>query len=63
MGNEDRSVKRVVRYQGEVTPDGVESVEVRWFDLSDPSQLSLEVLNSDTAFTTVQRIRQVLGYT
>jgi 8-oxo-dGTP diphosphatase len=49
--------------QGDVTPDGVESVEVRWFDLSDPSQLSLEALNSDTAFTTVQRIRQVLGYT
>jgi len=49
--------------QGRASPDDVESVEVRWFDLCDPSQLSLEALNSATAFTTVQRIRQALGYT
>ena len=48
--------------QGHASPDDIESVEVRWFDLCDLSQLSLEVLNSDTAFTTVQTIRQALGY-
>jgi 8-oxo-dGTP pyrophosphatase MutT (NUDIX family) len=48
--------------EGHASPDDVESVEVRWFDLSDPSQLSLEALNSDTAYATVQRIRQALGY-
>ncbi|MBN1140117.1 MAG: NUDIX domain-containing protein [Anaerolineae bacterium] len=49
--------------EGHTSPDNVESVEVRWFDLSDPSQLSREALNSDTAHATVQRIRQALGYT
>lgn len=48
--------------EGYASPDDVESVAVRWFDLRDPSQLSLQALNSDTAFKTVQRIRQALGY-
>jgi hypothetical protein len=48
--------------RGHASPDDAESVEVRWFDLSDPAQLSPEALNSDTASTTVQRIRQALGY-
>ena len=48
--------------KGHARPDGAESVEVRWFDLSDRSQLRLEILNSDTAYETVQRIRRALGY-
>ncbi|MBN1579699.1 MAG: NUDIX domain-containing protein [Anaerolineae bacterium] len=48
--------------EGDARPDDVESMEVRWFDLRDASQVSLEALNSETAFTTVQRIRQTLGY-
>jgi 8-oxo-dGTP pyrophosphatase MutT (NUDIX family) len=48
--------------EGHARPDDAESVDVRWFDLSDASQLSLEALNSDTAHVTVQRIRQALGY-
>ena len=49
--------------EGHARPDTTESVDVRWFDLSDPSQLRPEALNSDTASATVQRIRQALGYT
>ena len=48
--------------EGYASPDDVESVEVRWFDLSDASQLRLEALNSDTAYETVQKIRKALGY-
>jgi ADP-ribose pyrophosphatase YjhB (NUDIX family) len=46
--------------EGDAQPDGAESIEARWFDLDDPSQLSREALNSDTAYETVQRIREAL---
>ena len=49
--------------EGHASPDDVESIEVKWFDLYNASQLSLQALNSDTAFTAVQRFRQALGYT
>jgi len=47
---------------GDPKPDDTESHDVRWFDLSDESQLTLKTLNNETSCVMLQRIRQALGY-
>ena len=37
-------------------------IDVGWFDLRDPSQLTLEAVNNDTTHAMLQRICRVLGY-
>jgi 8-oxo-dGTP pyrophosphatase MutT (NUDIX family) len=37
-------------------------IDVRWFDLRDASQLTLEAVNNDTAHAMLQRICRALGY-
>jgi len=46
---------------GNIKPDDTESIDVRWFDLNDKSQCSLEVLNNETSFVMLQRIRKALA--
>ena len=46
---------------GELKPDDSESYDVRWFDLSDEAQLKLEIVNNDTSYEMLRRIRQALG--
>jgi ADP-ribose pyrophosphatase YjhB (NUDIX family) len=46
---------------GQARPDGLESVEVAWFDLQDAANTSLAILPNETAYVMVQRIRSALG--
>ena len=42
-------------------PDHFESYAVQWFDLNDESAWGLEVLNNETSFVMLQRIRDALA--
>jgi len=42
-------------------PDGKESIDIKWFDLNDETQVSLEVLNNETAYVMIGRIRKALS--
>lgn len=44
--------------EGTASADGAESFDVRWFDLWDDAQTSLEVLNNETTFVMCERIRK-----
>jgi len=46
---------------GNAKPDHFESYDVRWFDLNDESACSMEVLNNETSYVMLQRIRDALS--
>jgi hypothetical protein len=41
---------------------GTPLLDVRWFDLSDDSQMELEATNNSITHAMLQRIREALGY-
>lgn len=47
--------------EGDAKPTYFESLEVRWFELSDASQWCLEAVNNETTFVMIQRIRDALA--
>ena len=46
--------------EGAAKPDATESIDIKWFDLSDETQWGLEVVNNETAYVMLQRIRNAL---
>ncbi len=46
---------------GSIRADGAESIDLRWFDINDDSQMNLEVLNNETAYVMLERIRKALS--
>jgi len=46
---------------GIIRPDGIETFNARWFDLNDASQTSLDILNNETTYVMIQRIRKALA--
>jgi ADP-ribose pyrophosphatase YjhB (NUDIX family) len=50
-----------VPVKGAARADHSESFEVKWFDLSDESQWRLDVVNNETTYVMLQRIRAALS--
>ena len=46
--------------EGAARADDAESFDVKWFNLSDESQWRLEVVNNETTFVMLQRIKSAL---
>jgi ADP-ribose pyrophosphatase len=47
--------------EGIAQSNGVESIAVKWFDLKDESQWSLEVVNNETTYVMLQRISDAMA--